>query len=230
MKPVLLLHGALGSDAQLAAVKEALMNKGFFVLSLNFSGHAGNPFQSSFGIDAFAADVLKFLDDNKIDIVDIFGYSMGGYVAVLLAHLRPSRVGRIITLGTKFDWSIESAANEVKKLNPEKILEKVPAFARILENRHAPLDWKLLMRRTADMMIALGENQILDERKLRSIENSVCVMLGDLDDMADREYSERVARILPNGSFTLLKATPHPIEKVNVLVLTDLITNFLKKA
>ena len=230
MKPLLLLHGALGSDAQLAALKEALTNKGFFVLSMNFSGHAGKPFQNSFGIEAFADDVLRFLDKNNIDSVDVFGYSMGGYVALFLANMHPSRVGRIVTLGTKFDWSVESAAAEVKKLNPEKILEKVPAFARILEGRHAPLDWKLLMHRTADMMIALGENQILDERKLSSIESQVCVMLGDLDDMADREFSERVARVLPNGSFTLLKDTPHPIEKVNVLVLTDLIANFLKKS
>jgi hypothetical protein len=40
------------------------------------------------------------------------------------------------------------------------------------------------------------------------------IYLGDQDDMADRDYSERVAKLLPNGSFTLLNDTKHPIEKV----------------
>ena len=227
MKTVLLLHGALGSDLQLIKIKEALTYKGFSVLSLNFSGHSGKPFEDRFGIEVFGNDVLEFLDKMKLASVDIFGYSMGGYVALWLACQFPSRIGKIVTLGAKFDWSPESAAHETKKLNAEKIMEKVPAFARILESRHAPNDWRLLMHRTAEMMIALGANPLLDQEKLQTIESPTCVLLGDLDDMADREFSRQVSRALPKGKFMLLKDTPHPIEKVNIATLAKLISDFL---
>lgn len=154
----------------------------------------------------------------------MFGYSMGGYVALEFASKYPDRVGSMVTLGTKFDWSVESAAREVRKLNPEKILEKVPAFARILEKRHAPNDWKELIQKTSAMMISLGGKPLLTPEVLKAIINPAWICLGDQDDMADRQYSEDVAGLLPNGKFLLLESTPHPIEKVSMEKLTGIAT------
>lgn len=223
MNPVLLLHGALGSLSQLDPLKKLLEARGIEVYSLNFSGHSGKAFHDTFGIDAFAEDVFHFLKANKISRVDIFGYSMGGYVAVWLAHIHPELIGKIVTLGTKFDWSPESAAKEVKKLNPDKILEKIPGFARILEHRHSPNDWKELMHKTSSMMTDLGNNPLLTNEIFRSITHPVTVLLGDADDMADRTFSEDVASLLPNGNFQLLGNTPHPIEKTD----PELLSTFL---
>ena len=137
-------------------------------------------------------------------------------MAVWLAHLSPERVGRIVTLGTKFDWSVESSERDVKKVNPDIIESKVPAFARILESRHRPNDWRNLLHKTAAMMTALGVAPLLTDEILSSINVPITVCLGDNDDMADRGYSEEVSRILPKGSFILMDSTPHPIERVRV--------------
>jgi pimeloyl-ACP methyl ester carboxylesterase len=144
-------------------------------------------------------------------------------VAVWLALKHPERVGKIITLGTKFDWSPAAAEQEVRKLNAEKILEKVPAFARILEHRHAPNDWKKLLSKTRDMMLELGNQPLLTEENLKTIQHEVLICLGDQDDMADRNYSQRVAEWLPKGAFQPLENTPHPIEKVDLNKLVGLI-------
>ena len=216
MNPLLILHGALGSASQLDPVTSALRNKGIVVHSLNFSGHGGASFQSDFGIEQFAMDTLQYLEKCQLKQVDLFGYSMGGYVALWLAKSHPDRVGKIVTLGTKFDWSEESAVKEVRKLNPEKVLEKIPAFARILEHRHAPNDWKMLLQKTADMMLTLGKRPLLKKENLRAIKHQTIICLGDQDDMADRSYTEEVASFLPNGKFILLENTPHPIEKVDL--------------
>lgn len=222
MNPLLLLHGALGSNTQLEPLKQKLEQSGREVYSMNLSGHSGEPFKNSFDIKTFADDVLSFIDRYQLTKIDIFGYSMGGYVAVWLAHVHPHRVGKIVTLGTKFDWSPESAEREVRKLNPEKILEKIPAFARILEHRHAPNDWKELLKKTGDMMLGLGNSPLLTEEILITVHHPIAICLGDQDDMADRSYSERVAQLLPNGTFRLLENTPHPIEKVNLDQLISL--------
>jgi pimeloyl-ACP methyl ester carboxylesterase len=228
MNPVFILHGALGSALQLDSVREALQRSGMNVYSMNFSGHGGETFQSEFGIEQFATDVLRELDKHKLSMVNVFGYSMGGYVALWLAHKHPHRIGKVSTLGTKFDWSVESASREVKKLNPEKIVEKIPAFARILESRHAPNDWKELMQKTADMMMSLGKDPLLTREILKSISHPTLICLGDQDDMADKQYSEEVAGLLRNGKFMLLDNTPHPIEKVSLEKLTDILLNYFK--
>lgn len=216
MNPVLLLHGALGSKTQLDPLKSLLEAKGHTVHLMNFSGHSGEPFAKTFGIEAFAGDVLAYLNLKSIAKVDIFGYSMGGYVAVWFAYLHPEKVGKIVTLGTKFDWNAASAEKETKKLNAEKIEEKVPAFARILQGRHAPNDWKELLAKTSTMMTGLGAKPLLVENILGSVKNEIHILLGDQDDMADKNYSIEVSNMLPNGKFRLLPSTPHPIEKVNL--------------
>jgi pimeloyl-ACP methyl ester carboxylesterase len=222
MNTILLLHGALGAQTQLAALKAMLRKNLFNVHTLDFSGHHGVSFSpTGFGIEVFARDVLNYLDQNNIKEVDIFGYSMGGYVAVWLAYLFPDRVKRVITLGTKFDWSPESAEREVRKLNPEKIQQKVPAFARLLEHRHAPTDWKELILRTAQMMKQLGDQPLLTETIFASVKAPVTILLGDQDDMADRCYSQHVAGLVPNGRFELLPETPHPIEKVKLELIRE---------
>lgn len=223
MNPILLLHGALGSSSQLEPLKKKLETQGRTVFMFNLSGHSGVPFRESFGIEIFADDVVTFLDKQNLNLVDIFGYSMGGYVAVWLALKHPELIGKIITLGTKFDWSPAAAEQEVRKLNAEKILEKVPAFARILEHRHAPNDWKKLLSKTRDMMLELGNQPLLAEENLKTIQQNILICLGDQDDMADRNYSQRVAEWLPKGVFQPLESTPHPIEKVDLNKLVGLI-------
>ena len=119
MKHILLLHGALGSLEQFDKLQTQL-SANFIVHTLNFSGHGGQPIpKKGFSIELFANDVLNYLDEKKIPSINIFGYSMGGYVALHLAVHHPERIKSIFTLATKFEWSEESTAREVKMLNAE---------------------------------------------------------------------------------------------------------------
>jgi pimeloyl-ACP methyl ester carboxylesterase len=228
MRPILLLHGALGATSQLDPLKLSLEDSGYQVYSLNFSGHAGVPFKKEFGIQAFANEVLEFLNANKLTQVDIFGYSMGGYVALWLALQQPYRIGSIATLGTKFDWSQVSAEKETRKLDPQKIKLKVPVFAKVLQHRHAPNDWEELLKRTSAMMLDLGKNPLLNDEILAQIRNEVFIMLGDEDDMADLICTAKISELLPHARFLLLENTPHPIEKVDINCLSRLLVDFFK--
>lgn len=225
--PVLLLHGALGAASQFETLQQILEAQGKKVYTLNFSGHGGKAAsQKGFSIPVFADEVFDFLEQNALSQVDIFGYSMGGYVALWLASHHPEKINKIFTLGTKFDWSEEGAALEMKKLNPDKILEKVPAFAKVLEERHKPLDWKAVMRNTADLMQDLGREPLLNQEALCSIDTQACIAVGDSDDMVNRFHSEEVSKLLTNASFMILKETPHMIERVNCTLLTQTLNEF----
>ena len=141
---LLLLHGALGSKVQLRPLKQILEQK-FNVFDLNFEGHGDVYSEQDFSIDLFASNVRDFLKEQNLENTHIFGYSMGGYVALHLANHKPSLVNKIVTLGTKFDWNPEGAAREIKMLNPEKVEEKIPAFAGYLNKLHSALSWKVVM-------------------------------------------------------------------------------------
>ena len=61
---------------------------------------------------------------------------MGGYVALNLASQSPEILGKIITLGTKFAWTKESATHETSRMIPEIMEKKIPAYTQKLERVH----------------------------------------------------------------------------------------------
>ena len=225
MTEILILHGALGTKDQFFPLKNALGDK-FKVHTLNFQGHGGNPIEGKFTIEAFAEDVLDYLDANTIESINIFGYSMGGYVALYLAQKYPLKVGKIFTLATKFLWTPEIAQHEIKKLDSGKIAEKVPAFANLLQQRHSPADWKEVLAETAEMMTMLGKTKALD---YSTIHHDVLVGVGDCDEMVTIEETISVFRELPNSKLIVLPQTPHPIEKVSIQRLAGELTIFFKQ-
>ena len=215
MPTPLLLHGALGSAAQFDDLRRHLPPDQP-VLAPNFPGHGGVPATEPFSIPYFADSVLRLLDKQHIQKVQIFGYSMGGYVALYLAWKHPDRVEKIATLGTKFDWTPDTAARETARLEPEKIAAKVPAFAQLLADRHAPADWQTVLRQTAGLLRGLGDAPPLGPDAFRAIACPVRIGLGDEDNMVTADESRAAATLLPHGAFEVLAGTKHPFEQVDV--------------
>lgn len=225
MKKLLLLHGAIGAASQFDKLKKELKGK-FDIYSMNFSGHGGEIMPDKFSIELFADDVVKYLEKNNLENIDIFGYSMGGYVALYNASRHKNKINRIFTVATKFDWNEESSVKESKMLNPAKIEEKIPAFAKALEKRHSVQNWKIVMNKTAEMMIGLGKKPVLTDEVLGKIENEVLISVGDKDAMVTLEETANAAGKLKNGRLFIFSDTEHPIEKMDVKKLSNEIIKF----
>ena len=224
MKPVLLLHGAIGAKDQLEGLKK-ILSGAHDVYTLNFSGHGGNELpEEPFTMDMLAGDIISYLDGKGISTVDIFGYSMGGYAAIHTALNYPGRIGKIFTLATKFEWSPEIAEREVKMLDAEKIKAKVPKFAVELALRHGEGNWIKLLEKTAEMMRELGKGKPL---KLNQLSNEAMVAVGDRDKMVSLEETIAAYRALPNAKLLIIPGTPHPIEQADVGRLANEIEIFL---
>jgi pimeloyl-ACP methyl ester carboxylesterase len=227
MQAILLLHGAIGAADQLSLLESELAGS-FAVHRLNFSGHGGFPFAAeNFYIKLFVTEVIAFLDKKGIASISIFGYSMGGYVAMYLAKYHPERVNKIITLATKFNWDETIAANETKMLNAEKIEEKLPDFAAALQKRHAPNSWKTVLEKTAAMLVEMGKDNPLKPGDYTTIPHPVLLMLGDRDKMVTLDETVAVYKNLPKAQLAILPNTTHPIELVNQARLAYAIRTFL---
>lgn len=224
---LLLLHGALGSRDQFTQLAQ-ILEPAFKVYSFNFSGHGDNRSDKAFSIELFVNDIFKFLKNNELDSVHIFGFSMGGYVALQLVKDYPALVGKIITLGTKFNWTKESAEKEIKLLEPEVIEQKIPKFAEMLKIRHLPMDWKKIMKKTSLMMSELGNGSAMKADDFRKIENNVLICLGSEDNMVTQAESLEVVSFLKNGKFQSINGFKHPIESVNMEILAQVIVDNLR--
>lgn len=226
--PLLLLHGALGAKNQMETLSPYL-SPAHTIYALDFPGHGGSLAKGPFSIPYFGKTVLDFLDRENIQKTDIFGYSMGGYVALYLAWKYPDRVRRMVTLGTKFDWNPDSAAREAAMLDPERIALKVPHFAETLAQRHAPLDWKSVLHQTAELLQGLGNGNALPEEAFDQIHCPVTILLGEADNMVTLVESQQTATALANGRFEILPGTKHPIEQVDPKILAAGISDALQE-
>ena len=140
---------------------------------------------------------------------------MGGYTALYLAGHYPERIGKILTVATKFHWDEEISAREIKMLDAAKMKEKIPHFYNELEKRHAPQNIEAILHKTREMMINLGKDNELKPGDFELIKHETIVGIGDRDKMVTLAETVVVYKKLPNGRLLVLPDTPHPFERID---------------
>jgi len=221
---LLLLHGALGTEAQFDQLVGRL-DGARPLLRLTFEGHGSNRTPGPFRIERFAAQVLGLLDRDGHSAVDCFGYSMGGYVGLELAGRAPGRIRRLMTLGTKLAWSPEAAAREALLLDPDGIRSKVPKFAAVLESRHGDR-WPEVVLQTREMMEHGGRSGPFDVGFWASLGIPLRLAVGDRDQTVTVEETLAAARSSKTAELEVLPGTGHPFERVALDRLANSITEF----
>jgi pimeloyl-ACP methyl ester carboxylesterase len=192
------------------------LDKGFACDAINFAGHGGFsiPVQG-YNFNVFAQDILNYADANKIDKINLFGFSMGGYAALYFAKLHPERVGKIAVCNVKFSWDPLSTQKELGMLNADKIIEKVPSFADKLMLQHGLTFWKQVISQTATMFEQMGKEYILTKEDYAKITVPVLIGVGDKDTTTSIDECLNIYKELPQASFWVLPNTQHPFDKIN---------------
>jgi esterase/lipase len=218
-KDLILIHGALGAGKQFDELAE-ILNHDYNVLVYEIPGHGKRASEKvSFRIENFALDFKEFLKKLN-NSVNVFGFSMGGYVSLYLANTNPEYFQNIITLGTKFHWSFNESLKETQKLNIELLEAKVPQYCRYLESLHGA-HWKRVVEETKKMMLLLGENPLINETSCKEIKTKTLLMLGELDKMVTKEETQLIHDNLVNSEFKILPAFVHPLEKLDTHLLAE---------
>jgi esterase/lipase len=229
MHSVILLHGALGSSEDMQALATELKANGLEPYSFSFSGHGTSPFSENFGIKQFAGELHTFIETHRLQQPAVFGYSMGGYVALYHALMHPGVLGAIATLGTKFNWTEEVVKKETALLHPATLREKAPGFALKLQTKHGN-KWEALLGKTATMIRELSDKNLLRSETMRTIENNVLIGLADKDNMVTLDETNRTYKSLHNAQMYLLPGAKHPIETVNTRLLGRIVAEFYASA
>ena len=126
-QPVVLLHGFTSTCESWERLGwlDLLAGSGFEALALDFRSHGRSDrvYESSAcTTERLAADVVALLDHLGLERASLFGFSMGGGVALRLAMHEPERVVSLVVGGVG-----DSALNELH--DPGAISELVAAFS-----------------------------------------------------------------------------------------------------
>lgn len=223
---IFVVHGALGSAVQMEPIAHALESLGD-VHNVELPGHGQTPLPagSDFSIDTFTDALALAIGRASHDATVkrfVFGYSMGGYVALALEANRPGTFAGILTLGTKFAWTPALALRDGSRLNADIIAEKVPKFATALEERHRNTGgWKLVLDRTANLLVQLGDKPILTRQSLGGVQARTCIAVGERDDTVSADEAREYAGYVPNARAEVLPDTPHSIERVSAEAIAE---------
>lgn len=222
MLPILLLHGALATADQMNDLVQRLVPDN--AAAFTFSGH-GLRAQEPLDFDRFVDEIEQYMVSHAMERVHLFGYSMGGYAALLFAARFPHRVASVTTLGTILVFTEEGLQRELNKLDPDLLAKKVPAFATRLAQLHGKEHWQAVVRGIALQMTDLARSPRLTEAVVARILSPVMCMVGSDDASADPERTRLFAEKL-KATYTVLPDTKHPFESVDLDLLIPELRRF----
>ncbi|HEV2924318.1 MAG TPA: 2-succinyl-6-hydroxy-2,4-cyclohexadiene-1-carboxylate synthase [Solirubrobacteraceae bacterium] len=229
---VVLLHGFSGTGRAWDGVAARLERQGYRPLAPDLLGH-GTAAECERPI-TFGACVAHLLAQAP-ERFALYGYSLGGRVALHLALSAPDRVGRLVLVSTT--PGIEDAserterrhadhlrADELETMPFEQFIERwrsqplfaqdppeVDRLAREDQRRNRPDALAAVLRG-----IGTGEMQSLWER-LAELTMPVTVVVGERDDKF-RALGERMVRLLPDARLTVVSGGHNlPLENPSAL-------------
>jgi pimeloyl-ACP methyl ester carboxylesterase len=132
--------------------------EGVRVVALDFRGHGLSEHGDSYGYADYERDVTWLLDRLELDDVTVAGHSLGGYVA-LFAASRSDRIGRVLAIDVKSDWTDEDAAFAERSRG---------ATQRIEPERDALVAW--VAKSVSPVALSTDELELLAERAIEQVD------------------------------------------------------------
>lgn len=236
----LFLDGRMFEDFAQAAVGR------FRIVRPDFIGQGRSPQTSldEIDMDRNAEDIIALLDEMALDRVEILAQSMGGDVALRVAHRRPELVRSMALLGSSAcaeppdqlcrfrQWVADAMAqgfrDDVLDYTMAIMIGSVtlqdPTRARAVEQTRARIAELTPDLRPA--MVGVVERASI-EHVLEDITCPVLIVSGELDKPRPPEWSDRMHARLPNSRLWRLEGIGHsPIIEAPELVLPALLDFF----
>jgi pimeloyl-ACP methyl ester carboxylesterase len=200
---------------------------GIRVVSLDFRGHGLSRHAESYGYADYVSDLTWLLDRLELEDVTVAGHSLGGYVA-LLAATRSDRIGRVLAIDVKSDWTEEDAAfadrsrEATQRVEPEResLLGRlaksvVPSeleadeLELLAERAIEPVDggWRFRWDRRV-----LATEPIDPFAFLGRVRCPAHVIAGSESDVMPPEKAQRFAEAIPGGTVEIADGAGHHVE------------------
>jgi pimeloyl-ACP methyl ester carboxylesterase len=182
-------------------------------------------------VDEMARDAVQFLDALSLREVDLFGFSLGGFIAQEIALTRPGVVRRLILAGTgpkgapgMREWSPDVVKSVVvDDIGPEGYVYVFYAhtdssraagqasLGRIFQRQAGRDEGPSLGSKNAqyEAVLAWGVPDWAAVGRLRDISQPTLILQGDADIMIPTAASHTMAGLIPNAKLTIYPDASH---------------------
>ena len=228
---LVVLHGALGSTELETDRLIRLWERTFRVWALDFAGHGRSaalgrsaPPGGAPTWETYTADAVALLDHMGAP-ARVFGFSMGGAVALATALARPDAVARLAVHGVNVQWDEAEVEAMVGPMNPDRMRAEHPFWARRLEDVHGA-GWERLVADMIAFTRGLPDAHLTDV-ELGRVACPTLVSHGDADRFFDVRHAVGLWRAVPGARLQVIPGLDHPIQGVDVPAFAGGVERFL---
>lgn len=220
---LLVLHGAAGCTRYETAPLMRRLESAFHLVGVDLSGHGTSAFppNQDFSLDLFAEDARAVMDALNLSSAHVFGFSLGGGVALQLAHRHPDRVDRLALLQTNVRWTEAQVRQMKERLDLDEIRAQAPTRANRIRTRHEQPE-RLLQELRAFVETLPDASETLS-KTLPDLSAPTLVAGVDRDPLFGPDTPRALHRTLPNARLALLPGEHHSLGHVPLSLLAPLL-------
>lgn len=231
--PVILIHGAGGNHLSWPPQIRRLAGETMYALDL--PGHGQSEGNGRQAVEAYADDVVLFMQSLKIRSAVIVGISMGGAIALTLALKYPKKVKALALLGSGAKMRVAQTVIETAG-NPntfESAVEtiNINCFSEGAQQNLVQLSKQSMLKMRPPVLLgdflACNEFNVIDQ--LEKITVPTLVICGLEDKMTPSKFSELLHAGITNSTLHILEHAGHMVMLEQPDEVADLLKQFLDK-
>ena len=236
-RPLVMLHGAFSAIGSSFGELIPGLAEGRKVVGFELQGHGRTAdIDRPLTYDAMADDVIAAIERLELGPVDIYGYSMGAFVALLVTVRRPELVRKLVFMSATYTMAgvHPGLMDGLGEMTPEMMhgSEWHDEYMRIAPR---PEDFDRLFAKKNAMDAAFED---LSDEDIEGIDAPTLVIIGD-SDLVRPEHAVEMFRLrgggvfgdmppgMPASQLAVLPGTSHVSIKSRADLLMPIVTSFL---
>jgi pimeloyl-ACP methyl ester carboxylesterase len=233
--PLVILHGAFGTVDMFGPLVPALAETRQ-VITVEMQGHGRTAdIHRPLTYEQLADDIAALVQYLGIEQVDVFGYSLGGFIAQQVAIRHPELVRKLVVASASFNREgvYPEVWEGIEALTPGLFAGSPPQteYARLAPN---PEDWPTLIEKVKEL-----EREFVGwpAEDIAAIESPTLLIMGDADIVRLDHAAEMIQLLgggvpgdfggLPSDQLAVLPGTNHVGLVMRTSWLLPMITQFL---
>lgn len=228
--PLVVLHGMFGNVSHKMNPFIRRWEHSFHVIGIDLPGHgkSGVLQEAAEGWDTYASSLITVLDGLSIERPAVFGYSMGGSVALAAAAEHPERLGPLVVHATTSRWTEEEVTQTVDVLDLTRLEQEEGPWLKQLAKMHGENQWRSLIEEMRAFVRGLHRPEhAISDVALQRIQQPVLVSHGDRDRAFELQHPLHLYETLPDARLWILPDVGHAIQDVDPTTFVESTGRFL---
>jgi len=231
-RPLLLMHGGLLTiDLTFSALLPALAET-HKVIAVELQGHGHTAdIDREVTLEFMADDIVALLDHLGIERADLFGFSLGGLVALQTAISHPDRVDQLVLAATHYrpDGYYPEIANPALQTASSRLPSE--GDFQVMRDAYTSVapDPDHFPEFTAKVSEAVGGFQGWSADDLRKITSPTLIMIGDTD-FVRLEHAVEMYELIRDSQLAIVPGTNHMSLMARAELVLPIVESFLARS